>query len=223
MSWRFHGRAKVSTRDPSAFGVCQRCGLWYNLDDLVWQFDWRGNVLQNLWLRVCKVTCLDVPQQQYRSPVLPPDPVPRWMPRPETFTSDDNQQGFNFYSLVNTPAGQTLTQAQVLDTVATLSGIATPAFYVDDSGLTGSANVASELYAPNAARSWMLLYNPGARPFSVSFGTAKMGASSSILVGPGGVLLWASSLGGNLATFQGEMTIVSPVGAQPYWAWEAES
>lgn len=79
------GRARTSAKSPSAFGVCDRCGLWYNLVDLVWQSDWRGTTLQNLWIRVCKRTCLDVPQEQLRAIQLPADPTPVWQPRPENF------------------------------------------------------------------------------------------------------------------------------------------
>lgn len=79
------GRARVSAKNPQAFGVCDRCGIWYNLVDLVWQYDWRGTSLQNLWIRVCKRTCLDVPQEQLRAIQLPADPVPVWQPRPENF------------------------------------------------------------------------------------------------------------------------------------------
>lgn len=77
------GRAKLASK--SAQGVCDRCGIWYSLVDLVWQFDWRGTSLQNLWIRVCKRTCLDVPTEQLRSISLPADPVPVWQPRPENF------------------------------------------------------------------------------------------------------------------------------------------
>lgn len=83
------GRARTSAKAPSAFGVCDRCGQWYNLTDLVWQTDWRGTALQNLWIRVCKRTCLDVPQQQLRAIQLPADPVPVWQPRPENFFPDE--------------------------------------------------------------------------------------------------------------------------------------
>lgn len=41
--------------------------------------------MQNIQLRVCKRTCLDVPQEQNRSISLPADPVPVWQPRPENF------------------------------------------------------------------------------------------------------------------------------------------
>ena len=50
---------------------------------------WSGSQLQNLRLLVCD-TCLDVPQQQLRSIVLPPDPLPVFNPRPENFAADNN-------------------------------------------------------------------------------------------------------------------------------------
>lgn len=80
------GRARVSSKNPRAFGVCDRDGLWYNLDQLVWQWEYRGPTLQNIWIRVCK-RCLDTPNAQLRSITLPADPVPVWQPRPENFES----------------------------------------------------------------------------------------------------------------------------------------
>lgn len=84
MAWRFHGRARVSPTKPSAFGVCDRCCAWYNLNDLRFQYDWRGNRLQNLNFRVCQ-RCYDVPQQQYRPVIVGPDPLPRRNPRPDLY------------------------------------------------------------------------------------------------------------------------------------------
>lgn len=88
MAWRQHGRASVDPRNPRAFGCCDRCSLWYNLIDLHYQFDWRGNHLQNLWIRVCN-DCYDKPQQQLRPRVLPADPVPVYQPRPDNFAQDN--------------------------------------------------------------------------------------------------------------------------------------
>lgn len=41
--------------------------------------------LQNLRILVCTQTCLDVPQPQLRTIILPPDPVPVSNPRPELY------------------------------------------------------------------------------------------------------------------------------------------
>jgi hypothetical protein len=90
MAWRPHGRARVNSRDPSAFGVCDRCGMWYNLSQLQWQMQWAGNQLVNLRLLVCTQTCLDVPQQQLRSVIIPGDPPPVRNPRPQDFDIANN-------------------------------------------------------------------------------------------------------------------------------------
>lgn len=78
------GRARVSMRSPEAQGVCDRCYQNYSLRDLTWQFQWSGVKLQNLRLLVCK-TCLDIPQPQLRTIVIPPDPLPVLNPRPESY------------------------------------------------------------------------------------------------------------------------------------------
>jgi len=82
------GRAKTSPSNPQAFGVCDRCGIWYNFANLQWQYDWRGAALQNLRILVCN-TCLDTPQEQLRAIVVPADPTPIVNARIENFTSDE--------------------------------------------------------------------------------------------------------------------------------------
>jgi hypothetical protein len=82
------GRARTSARQPRAFAVCQRCGIWYNRDTLNFQFEWRGTTLQNTYILVCK-SCMDVPQQQNRAIVLPADPVPIFYPSVEDFEQDE--------------------------------------------------------------------------------------------------------------------------------------
>lgn len=83
------GRARVSPSSPVSQAVCDRCGMWYSITDLVWQHDYRGPVLQNLRILVCKQTCLDVPQSQLKSIVLPADPVPTLNARVEPFFADE--------------------------------------------------------------------------------------------------------------------------------------
>ncbi len=49
------------------------------------QFQWAGPKLQNLELYVCTRTCLDKPQAQLKSIVIPADPTPVWRPFPENY------------------------------------------------------------------------------------------------------------------------------------------
>lgn len=82
--WHPTGRARVRARSPQAQGVCDRCGMTFTHSDLRWQFQWAGVQLQNLQILVCH-KCLDVPQIQLRTIILPPDPVPIMNPRPEQY------------------------------------------------------------------------------------------------------------------------------------------
>lgn len=83
--WHPTGRARVSPRRPQALGVCDRCGFIYQHNALRWQFEWQGLQLQNLNILVCR-DCLDVPQPQLKTIIIPPDPLPVLNPRPEPYT-----------------------------------------------------------------------------------------------------------------------------------------
>jgi hypothetical protein len=94
---RPHGRAQIDPRHPRALAVCDRCGGLVNHDTLQWQFRWRGPRLQNIRLLVCP-PCYDTPNEQERTFVLPPDPVPIANPRPKNYVVADNPVspiGFN--------------------------------------------------------------------------------------------------------------------------------
>lgn len=87
---RPHGRAEISSRQPRALGVCERCGFLWNLDRLAWQWDWqRGPRLFNLRKLVCP-ECYDKPQESGRTIILPPDPIPVQNSRPENYVNADN-------------------------------------------------------------------------------------------------------------------------------------
>lgn len=92
------GRARTSARDPRAFAVCDRCGMWYNHHRLQWQYDWAGASLINKRILVCN-TCYDQPQNQLRAIVVPADPTPIINPRtePYAYDSSDTRQvsGYN--------------------------------------------------------------------------------------------------------------------------------
>jgi len=82
------GRARTSSRNPRAFGVCDRCAIWYNHNQLRWQMDWAGASLINKRILVCD-TCYDTPQNQLRAIILPADPVPVVNPRTEPYEFDE--------------------------------------------------------------------------------------------------------------------------------------
>jgi hypothetical protein len=80
------GRARTSSRRPEAHAICDRCGFRYNHQDLAFQYEWRGATLQNIRILVCR-RCLDVPQENIRSIVLPADPMPIMNPRVQDFVA----------------------------------------------------------------------------------------------------------------------------------------
>lgn len=101
---RPHGRAKVSARNPQAFGICDRCGFLYNHNQLQWQFDWAGASLINKRILVCD-TCNDVPQQQLRAIVVPADPVPIQNPRTQDYVQAETNYRTTQGNTVNAQTG----------------------------------------------------------------------------------------------------------------------
>lgn len=81
------GRATISSTNPRAQGVCDRCGIVYNLDQLVNQPFFAGTTTQTKNVMVCTNTCLDVPNAQLKAVVLPADPVPVLNPRVYDFVT----------------------------------------------------------------------------------------------------------------------------------------
>jgi len=86
---RPHSRYRVDSNAPRAKAVCDFCGQIWQHDSLVWQYEWNGPRLFNQRRLVC-LPCNDRPQQQLRTIVLPPDPLPIMNPRPELYVTDDN-------------------------------------------------------------------------------------------------------------------------------------
>lgn len=99
------GRASTSPSNPRAFAVCDRCAIWYNHDQLRFQYDWAGASLINKRLLVC-TTCYDEPQEQLRAIVIPADPVPIQNPRPERFLdAETNYRTTSGQDTVNAATG----------------------------------------------------------------------------------------------------------------------
>ena len=77
---RPHGRAKVNSKAPTAWAICDACQFLFNHSELRWQMAWAGNKLINTKQLVCR-RCNDIPQTQLRAIVLPADPMPVMNPR----------------------------------------------------------------------------------------------------------------------------------------------
>lgn len=88
MAWRPHGKASVDPSNPQAFAVCDRCGGWRNLVNLIPEVQYNGTGLYNTGFLVCQ-RCLDIPQPQLLSPIIPPDPMPVLNPRVEPYFLDE--------------------------------------------------------------------------------------------------------------------------------------
>ena len=101
---RPHGRARVSARNPQAFGICDRCGILYNHNQLQWQFDWAGASLINKRILVCD-TCNDEPQNQLRAIVLPADPVPILNPRIQNYSDSETDYRITQGNTTNAQTG----------------------------------------------------------------------------------------------------------------------
>lgn len=86
MPWHPSGRARVSARSPQALAICQRCQFTYNLVDLRPVMQWAGVKLQTYDILVCRA-CWDIPQENLRVIIIPPDPVPVFNPRPERYST----------------------------------------------------------------------------------------------------------------------------------------
>ena len=86
MAWHPSGRARVSASRPQALAICQRCQFTYNLVDLRPTLQWAGVKLQTYDFLVCR-SCFDRPNEQLRTIIIPPDPMPVFNPRPERYTT----------------------------------------------------------------------------------------------------------------------------------------
>lgn len=80
--------AEVNPYDPKCWATCDRCGLIFNHYKLSWNFEWAGTRLVNQRVLVCQ-TCLDSPNRQLGTVLLPPDPMPVMNARPEQYAMDE--------------------------------------------------------------------------------------------------------------------------------------
>ncbi len=89
MANRPHPRmARTDSTSPRGWGTCARCNFVGNLEDFQWQLEFAGLKLYNTKILVCRY-CLDEPQRQLGSVILPPDPPGLLNARPEAYPADE--------------------------------------------------------------------------------------------------------------------------------------
>lgn len=86
MAYRYHSKAFADPTAPQAWGTCDRCNQIRLHRELAWQMEYSATSLYNKRLLVCP-QCLDVPQAQFLTPTLPPDPMPIRNARPFNFAA----------------------------------------------------------------------------------------------------------------------------------------
>jgi hypothetical protein len=198
---------------------------------MVRQQQWAGNSLIDTGLLV-GIDCLDVPQDQYRTVILPPDPMPINNPRPSPNTTPvpatvglplpvtPENQGFTQYGLGSAAfIGGLPTQAGVLAKVAALSGVLTPGGLTLHVVSLTPPNSPVALVPSNGTRTFLLVFNPTQMPAQISTGTATFGAIGNLSIGPNEAYFWATAQGLQ-PVYQGAMTAVG-FASLPLWAWEA--
>lgn len=182
---------------------------------------------------VCRDRCLDDPQQQFRTLILPPDPVPRQNPRQSydvTYpwpigtiagpTSPQNQ-GFTQYVLDSVvDANYPTLKPDVLAQIAKITGIPIPVDISDASTVISKANTTLAVLAPNPLRTYLLLYSPVVPVAQISKATAVLGAQQNLQIGPGQAWFWAD-LQELAPTWKGGITAIGLTAGMPIFAWEA--
>jgi len=81
-------RAEVDPSSPRGWATSDRNGMIGNLQNMRWQFEWRGNRIMNTRVLVHDDE-LDEPQRQLGNLVIPPDPLPLYNARPENYSIDE--------------------------------------------------------------------------------------------------------------------------------------
>ena len=94
----------VDPSNPAAAAQCDRCGRWFNLNSLKFQTEWAGQRLYNTGALVCtQGGCLDVPQEQLRTILIPPDPLPVLNARVPDFAYEEQTVRITEYNAPQNP------------------------------------------------------------------------------------------------------------------------
>lgn len=225
------GRARIRIRRPRAMAESDRSGFWFSRDQMVRQLQWSGNQLIDTGLLVGPDE-VDLPQQQFRAPILPPDPRPIVNPRPspnvtgipiigQPLPTTPANQGFTQYTLgaPGTPGLYPITQAAVLAQVTTNSGV-TPPPNISAFSVPLAGNYSTWLLGPDDLRTYLLIYNPTTAAVQFALASSLMsGQIVNLAIGPGEAYFWSTDQ--LLApVWQGSVSALSPFGnSLPIWFW----
>ena len=219
---RTQGRFSVDPTSPRAKGVCDRCGALYQLSSLRWQYQFQGPKLQNLRILACS-DCLDKPQEQLRTFILPPDPEPVQNPRPENYVADNNPLSgigappqWSLYPYSGMIGNMTMAAGPVAafdgntNKPASMCAFLAPSStssYVGKNwnGDVGSAAIPSQLEAPDITHTvtGVTAYAPNDMPFLAS------GAVGYIFSGSSDGATWTTIASGTTAGTNGEELTIS--------------
>lgn len=239
------GYARTSLRDPFAKGECDRCRFWWPLDALQRQFEWRGAYLADTGYLVCR-RCLDTPQEQFRTIILPADPYPRVNPRPSpditgyaiagsvAVPTSPGNLGFSQYVLgspawqedypnvyTGVPPSRTHLPGlfAVVDQVAAVSGVPTPAKFFFNGIIITQQNVPQVLLHLQPTRGFLIFYNPSTAPAQVALATeAVWGMTTNLAVGPGEAFFWATAQGLG-PCYTGPLSVISQQQGIEFWCF----
>ncbi len=172
-------RAAVSRSHPRAHAICDRCGFRYNHDELQWQHQWAGTKLQNLRILVCQ-SCLDVPQEQLRTIILPADPVPIKDPRPEFYEHANNP---------NSPIGQAPIPELTGSNIGTLiQGGGTYAAFMGGSNKpfsqSATLTVSDSSFGNWVGKDWFAPHNTGFLPTTIDSTGVALAATGFTATAP---------------------------------------
>ena len=209
---RPHSHYKVDPSSPRAKAVCDRCGQHWQLSSLLWQAEWTGPRLQNLRIYVCP-PCLDKPQINRKTFVIPPDPVPVFNPRPERYTLDDGPLS----AIGASPNPFTPQYGSRIGSLtgggginAALNGVISKPSWVSAAGLTSTI---TSSYAAYIGINWSGETQPmGALPSSLQSPVITHTLSSVSIYAPSD----RSFLGKSVTTYQIQS---SPADTPAYGAW----
>lgn len=170
--------AAVNPSHPEAWGSCDRCGFVVTHNTLSWQWEWSGARLTNLKILVCR-SCLDVPQRQLGTILLPPDPMPVMNARPEQYALDEQPVSVRYTvdgrariiegegsawvieRIISVPGNLTFT-ATVIPVGPSVGTIALSGALISDAAGTGTViGTASIVEAFTGTPLWALVSNPG--------------------------------------------------------------